>query len=164
VNSTAQLRALYALQPARRPQSLSHVFFFAGGGTNSPFRNYSAYCLGKIMLIKMCELLDDEDPDINAVILGTGWVNTKIHRQTLKSTAAEENRERTAEFLKQPGAGTSFEDVFACIEWCVRSGRELVGGRNFSIVHDAWRKDGAELLAELGRDKNKFKLRRSGNA
>ena len=164
VNSTAQLRALYALQPAHRPQSLSHVFFFAGGGTNSPFRNYSAYCLGKIMLIKMCELLDDEDPDINAVILGTGWVNTKIHRQTLKSTAAEENRERTAEFLKQPGAGTSFEDVFACIEWCVRSGRELVGGRNFSIVHDAWRKDGAELLAELGRDKNKFKLRRSGNA
>lgn len=163
VNSLAQLRALHALQPTRRPQSLNHVIFFAGGGTNSPFRNYSAYCLGKIMLIKMCELLDDEDPAINAVILGTGWMNTKIHRQTLRSTAAEENRDRTAEFLNQPRAGTSFEDVFACIEWCVRAGRELVGGRNFSIVHDAWRNGGADLLAELRRDKSKFKLRRSGN-
>jgi len=163
VNSLAQLRALHALHPHRRPQTLNHAIFFAGGGTNSPFREYSAYCLGKIMLIKMCELLDDEDPALNAVILGTGWVNTKIHRQTLNSAAAEEIRARTAEFLQSPGKGTSYEDIFACIDWCIRSGRELVGGRNFSIVHDGWRNGGADLLAQLRQDPGKYKLRRHGN-
>jgi NAD(P)-dependent dehydrogenase (short-subunit alcohol dehydrogenase family) len=163
VNSLAQLRVLHALQPHRRAQSPNHAFFFAGGGTNSPFRNYSAYCLGKILLIKMCELLDDEDPSLNAVILGTGWVNTKIHRQTLVNpAAAEANYSRTREFLRAPEKGTSFEDIFACIEWCVRAGRELVGGRNFAIVHDAWR-EGTELLEQLRQDPNKFKLRRHGN-
>jgi NAD(P)-dependent dehydrogenase (short-subunit alcohol dehydrogenase family) len=164
VNSLAQLRVLHALHPHRRPQSVNHAILFAGGGTNSPFRNYSAYCLGKIMLIKMCELLDDEDPELNTVILGTGWVNTRIHRQTLRNQAAAgSNYTRTTEFLRTPEKGTSFADIFACIEWCIRSGRELVGGRNFSVVHDAWREGGAELLAELRQDVNKFKLRRHGN-
>jgi hypothetical protein len=109
-------------------------------------------------------LLDDEDPALNAVILGTGWVNTKIHRQTLRNApGAEANHTRTAEFLQQPGAGTSFEEIFACIEWCVRSGREQVGGRNFSIVHDAWRNGGLALLTQLRQDPQKFKLRRQGN-
>ena len=164
VNSLAQLRALHAFHPHRRAQCINHAIFFAGGGTNSPFRNYSAYCLGKIMLIKICELLDDEDAALNAVVLGTGWVNTKIHRQTLRhAEAAEENYERTTDFLRTPGMGTSFEDIFACIEWCVCSGRELVGGRNFSIVHDAWRDGGQALLAQLRQDASKFRLRRHGN-
>ena len=48
-----------------------------------PFDNYSAYCVGKLLLIKMTELLDSECPDLQVSIIGTGWVNTKIHRQTL---------------------------------------------------------------------------------
>lgn len=164
LNSLAQLRMLHALQPHRRTGGINHAIFFAGGGTNSPFRNYSAYCLGKLMLIKMCELLDDEDPALNAVILGTGWVNTKIHRQTLRNpVAAEANHARTREFLQHPECGTSMADIFACIEWCVHSGRELVGGRNFSIVHDAWRNGGHDLLAQLKADTQHFKLRRYGN-
>ncbi len=164
VNSLAQLRALHALEKQRRNPGPNHVIFFAGGGTNSPFRNYSAYCLGKILLIKMCELLDDEAPHLNAVILGTGWVNTKIHRQTLAAqNSAGANYSRTADFLRSQAQGTSFEDILACIAWCVRSGRQVVGGRNFSIVHDGWRNGGVELLRQLEADPNKFKLRRSGN-
>ncbi len=164
VNSLAQLSVLHALQPHRQTGGINHAIFFAGGGTNSPFRNYSAYCLGKLMLIKMCELLDDEDPALNAVILGTGWVNTKIHRQTLRdANAAEANHARTREFLERAESGTSMADIFGCIEWCVRNGRDLVGGRNFSIVHDAWRNGGPELLARLRADSNHYKLRRHGN-
>lgn len=164
VNSLAQLRALHALENHRRTPGPNHVVFFAGGGTNSPFRNYSAYCLGKILLIKMCELLDDEAPHLNAVILGTGWVNTKIHRQTLAAqSSAGANYSRTAEFLRSPTQGTSYEDILGCIAWCVRSGRQAVGGRNFSIVHDDWRNGGGELLRQLQADPNMFKLRRSGN-
>jgi len=45
----------------------------------------------------------------------------------------------------------------------VRNGRELVGGRNFSIVHDAWHHGGQALLARLQADPHHFKLRRHGN-
>jgi len=164
VNSLAQLRVLHALHPHRRPQSINHAVFFAGGGTNSPFRNYSAYCLGKIALIKMCELLDDEDPLLNAVIIGTGFVNTKIHRQTLQNPeGAGPNHARTLKFIESAGSDSAMADIFACINWCVQAGREDVGGRNFSMVNDSWRNGGRELLAQLAADRGKFKLRRRGN-
>src|SRR4051812_8114197 len=63
VNFTAQMRALHALWPLRRTGKIIDVMLLAGGGTNNPFRNYSAYCVSKIALIKMCELIDDEEPD-----------------------------------------------------------------------------------------------------
>ena len=53
VNSTAQLRVLHAIWPCRQPGP--DIMLMAGGGTNNPFPNYSAYCVSKIMLIKMCE-------------------------------------------------------------------------------------------------------------
>ena len=31
----------------------------------------------------MCELLDDENKDLNVFIVGPGWVKTKIHNQVL---------------------------------------------------------------------------------
>ena len=69
LNTTAQLRALHMLHRFRRPE-MAHVCFLAGGGTNGPFRNYSANCVSKIALIKMCELLHDESPDLNVFIVG----------------------------------------------------------------------------------------------
>lgn len=165
VNSTAQLRALHAAYPFRRVGQICHTVFFAGGGTNNPFRSYSAYCLGKIALIKMCELIDDEAPDLNAFIVGTGWVRTKIHKQTLAAgTNAGGNQGTTAAFLNDPGKGTSFEDIAAMIDWAVSKGRAITGGRNFSIVHDPWRDGGAALVAALSADKEMFKLRRHGNS
>ncbi len=53
----------------------------AGGGTNNPFTNYSAYCVAKIALIKMTELLDDEEKKLNIFIIGPGFVRTRIHRK-----------------------------------------------------------------------------------
>jgi hypothetical protein len=40
------------------------------------------------------------------------------------------------------------------------SSRELVGGRNFSAVHDPWESDRIDLILN---DPNLFKLRRFGN-
>ena len=50
----------------------------AGGGTNNPFTNYSAYCVSKIALIKMCELIDDEYKNLNVFIIGPGLLKPKL--------------------------------------------------------------------------------------
>jgi len=164
VNSTAQLRFIHELYPYRRRKSLNHVVFFAGGGTNNPFPNYSAYCTSKIMLIKMCELLDDENKDLNVFIVGPGWVRTKIHEQTLQSSLAGLSRLRTKQFLKSSNPGTDYRAIFDCINWCIDQGRQVAGGRNFSVVHDLWRRKGKILAQQLRADPDKFKLRRFKNS
>lgn len=161
VNCFSQLRLLQALWPQRRQGGLVHAMFSAGGGTNNPFTNYSAYCISKILLIKMCELLDDEIPELNAFIIGPGFVQTKIHRETLSAGArAGQGLDRTAAFLRTEG--TSFDDIHAHIAWCMAAGRAAAGGRNFSTVHDPWRGGGAALRAALQQDGDLFKLRRKG--
>jgi NAD(P)-dependent dehydrogenase (short-subunit alcohol dehydrogenase family) len=165
VNSLAQLRVLHGLYPHRRGGAVVHAAFFAGGGTNNPFTNYSAYCLSKIALIKMCELIDDEVPDLNAFIVGPGFLPTKIHEQTFANPeAAGANLEKTQRFYAAADGGLTSDDLFDCINWCVRSGRDAVGGRNVAAVHDPWRRGGDELAATLRQDLNLFKLRRAGNA
>jgi NADP-dependent 3-hydroxy acid dehydrogenase YdfG len=141
VNSLSQLRVLHGLYPLRNKKTQSKVLFFAGGGTNGPFDNYSAYCLGKLALLKMTELLDSEYVDLKTSIIGTGWVNTKIHQQTLDAgVMAGVNFQRTKHFMEKASANSAtLSDVLECINWCLGSPKEAVGGRNFSLVHDDWR-------------------------
>jgi len=162
-NSVGQLRLLREIYPLRRRDTLAKVAFLVGGGINGPFRNYSAYCLGKILLVKACELLHDEAPDVHAVAIGTGWVDTKIHRQTLEAgERAGDNYRQTAEFLEAAQPGTGCTDILACMDWCFGQDRAVTGGRNFSVVHDSWKQE-AGLGTSLLRDPDKYKLRRSGN-
>lgn len=163
VNSTAQLRAVHGLMPSRRRDSARGpvVVFFAGGGTNNATINYSAYTISKIALIKMCELLDAEIPDVRFTIIGPGWVKTKIHQSTLMSQeAAGANYQRTVEML----AGNDcipMERVVAGCNWLLGAPREVIGGRNFSLAHD--RLGDIELEAALRTDSDMYKLRRAGN-
>ena len=158
LNTTAQLRALHMLHRFRRPE-MAHVCFLAGGGTNGPFRNYSANCVSKIALIKMCELLHDESPDLNVFIVGPGFMQTKIHRETLAAgRRAGEGLEKTQTFLQTPG--TDFNDLHAHLDWCMSQGRNTAGGRNFSTVHDPWRDDGEALARRLHESPDAFRLRR----
>ena len=159
-NSTAQLRVLHAVHGLRDRAGLSKVLFFAGGGTNGPFDNYSAYCLGKLALIKMTELLDSECPDLQVSIIGTGWVNTKIHHQTLAAgEAAGPNFDKTRQFMDSSGGeGASIETVAECVDWCLSAPRSAVGGRNFSLVYDQWRHP--HFIEELIANPNSYKLRR----
>jgi len=164
INSTSQLRFLHEVYPFRRKNKVCDVVFFAGGGTNNAFSNYSAYCASKILLIKMCELLDDENKDLNTFIVGPGWVRTKIHAQTFKNrSAAGSNYIRTSRFLKSSSPGTYYRDIFECINWCIKQGRVVCGGRNFSVVHDKWRNGPGSLIKELRACPDKFKLRRYKN-
>ncbi|MFH1607980.1 MAG: SDR family oxidoreductase [archaeon] len=163
INSIEQLRALHGLYPLRNQDKVSNVVFFAGGGTNNAFPNYSAYTVSKIMLIKMCELIDSEAEDLNVFIIGPGMTKTKMHYETLsegREKSGEENYNKTAEFMGKE-EGTSMEDIFGCIEWLCEKGRQTCGGRNFSVVYDKWGND--KLAETLMSNLNMYKLRRTGN-
>ena len=162
VNAMGPLRLLHGIYEARAKGTMPAVVFLAGGGTNNPFRCYSAYCTAKIMLIKMCELLDDENPDMGVFIVGPGFVRTRTHLETLQAgSAAEDNYQRVREFWQSGSIGTSMKDIYSCIRWLRRQPRSAVSGRNFSVVHDNW---GSESLIQfLDGDVNNYKLRRFGN-
>ncbi|MFA6217321.1 MAG: SDR family oxidoreductase [Candidatus Omnitrophota bacterium] len=165
VNCLGQLRFLHSIYQYRKKRATAHVVFFTGGGTNSAMTHYSAYCASKIFLMKACELLDDENTGLNVFIVGPGWVRTKILNQTLKNPkAAGKSYGRTINFLSSADPGTSHDDIFECINWCIKQGRAVMGGRNISVVHDAWRNGGKTLIQQLRRDPNKFKLRRFKNS
>jgi NAD(P)-dependent dehydrogenase (short-subunit alcohol dehydrogenase family) len=159
VNSIEQLRVLHGIWPQRSKSGAIDIMLMAGGGTNNAFTNYSAYCLSKIALIKMCELIDDEEPSANAFIIGPGYVRTKIHKQTLKAgPAAGSGYEKTVNFLAT--SGTSFDDIYANMVWCMTQGRAVAGGRNFSTVHDPWKEGGEVLMRRLLKDSDAYRLRR----
>ena len=163
VNFTSQMRMVHELLHSRRVDSSLGpcVLLFAGGGTNNAPVNYSAYIVSKIALIKMCELLDAEIPDTRFVIVGPGWVNTKIHNSTLRAgVRAGNNYQRTIDKLASNDL-TPMEEILRCCDWVVNAPRELVSGRNFSVVHDMWRAQ--ELAEELVEEPNMYKLRRFGN-
>jgi len=163
VNFTRQIQIVRELLLSRNKTG-EHppvVLFFAGGGTNNATVNYSAYTISKIALIKMCELLDAEIPDTNFVILGPGWVKTKIHQQTLTAgPKAGANYQKMISKLAGEG-WTPMETVLDCCDWIIKSDRKVVSGRNFSVVFDKW---GSSALTEkLEEDSNMYKLRRFGN-
>jgi NAD(P)-dependent dehydrogenase (short-subunit alcohol dehydrogenase family) len=164
INALAPLRLLRGVHPLRNPDGGACVAFFSGAGTNNAAPSYSAYCASKVFLIKMCELLDAESSDTGYFIIGPGIVRTKIHEQTLKvPEKSGANFTKVTNFLRSSGAGTSHDDIYSCLQWCVRMGKPVVGGRNISLVFDAWRGGGATLAAELKANGNLYKLRRYGN-
>lgn len=160
VNFTGQLRFVHALLPFRNKDAPLGpcVIFFAGGGTNSAPVNYSAYISAKIALIKMCELLDAEVPDSRFVIIGPGWVKTKIHNATLRAKKrAGANYARTLERLAA-NACTPMDKVLDCCRWLLTAHRKAIGGRNISVASDGWSRK--EFLQHLVMHPQAYKLRR----
>ena len=120
--------------------------------------DYLIICPGTI---KAVELIDAEMPDLRITIIGPGWVHTKIHDETLRSEisapgAFAETSRRLAESDFKP-----LSHVIDCVAWAMEAPKEVVSGRNFSVVHDSWGSD--TLSQQLREDPNMYKLRRAGN-
>ena len=165
VNTFGPLRLLRAIWSVRSSTSIPTVCFLAGGGTNNDFPNYSAYCASKIMLIKMVELLQSEEPSTKFVIIGPGYVRTPIHGETMSAgDAAGINRERTAQLIEGPG--TDLEVIYRHVHACHEGLTAKLGGRNFSTVHDGWENEAIVETINLC-PKDAYRLRRfpyqSGN-
>lgn len=159
LNFTKQIKIIQRLLPYRNINA--SVITFAGGGTNNATKNYSAYTISKIALIKMMELLYEEYNDTKFTCLGPGWVDTKIHQETFHAKElAYEAYLKTIERY-QNNNFTPMEKILECIDWILSEKIEVVSGRNFSIANDLWATD--KLVAKLTSDSNMYKLRREGN-
>lgn len=158
INVFSQLKLLHSLWDYRSTHYETSVCFLAGGGTNSSFDNYSSYCLSKIILIKFVELLASENIDAKFFIIGPGFMRTKIHDETIRAgVAAGPNLEKTLRFMEEEG--TSIENLYSHLKWCLSNSREAISGRNFSTVYDSWQ-SGNSLATALIKNPNSFKLRR----
>lgn len=162
INFISQLRMLHKLLPSRNKNSDARVLFFAGGGTNNAVTNYSSYCISKIALIKMCELLDAEIPDVWFMILGPGWVKTKIHESTIAAgpVKAGSNYQKTQMRL-DGDEWISMDRVIESCTWLATTQSRGVRGRNFSVAND--RIGSKQLEDALEENPNMYKLRRDNN-
>ena len=161
-NSTYQIAALINAIKYRSKDTIASVIFFAGGGTNSATPFYSAQTLGKISLIKSIELLDSEIKDVKFSILGPGWVKTKIHNSTLiAKEKAGSNYKKTIEMMNSEKNFNSMEKVIEDTFKLISLPKELVGGRNFSSVHDEITIKNLKRLKSI--DNDFYKLRRKLN-
>ena len=137
------------------------VITFSGSGTNGPADNYSAYTIGKIALIKLTELIDSEYNDVKIATLGPGWYDSKLHSKTLNhKKMSGENYKKTVDNIKITNNKEISDKIYEFIDWFISSKKELVSGRNFSLIHDAW--NNKNLNKKLI-DKNIYKLRRNNN-
>lgn len=163
VNAVGQMRQLHRMHAARAEGNNS-VVLFAGPGTNNAPADFSAAVVSKVFLIKMCELLDAENPDLNVFIVGPGWTKTKTHYEYLADPNVSKQKYEEVKAFIESNDGTPMDDIFRCIRWLEAQGRTVAGGRNFSVVHDQWRGEpSVALVAELTRDRDMYKLRRFKN-
>lgn len=164
INSINQLEVIHKLHNFRNREKISNVIFFTGPGTNSAILNFSAYVVPKILLIKMCEVLDAENKDIKFFMVGPGWVKTKTHNKILNNLDETNPKYiETKDFIENK-QGTNTDDIFECIHWLEGQDKDIVGGRNFAVLNDKWSGEKrAELIKELKSDKNMYKLRRYKN-
>ncbi len=51
------------------------------------------------------------------------------------------------------------DNIYAHLQWCIKQGRRVAGGRNFSTQYDPWQ-NGTELADQLRDDRDAFRLRR----
>ncbi|MDA8751058.1 SDR family oxidoreductase [Planktomarina temperata] len=159
-NFTHQVRVLHELLNITSVGSKNSrtILFLAGGAMNSATKFMSAYSIAKIALTKFVELCQFENPDDKFSIIGPGWINTKIHQQTLDAGhVTTEISELTIKRLKT-GDFNSVEKLAQMIEWVISSPVEIVGGRNFSLSADNWADK--NLIEALSEDSDLFKLRR----
>ena len=163
VNFTNQLRVLHRLLANRALTSLCGptVLFFAGGGVNSAPVHYSAYTVSKIAVVKMIELLAAELPEVKFLIVGPGWVKTKIHNSILDAgELAGVGYNQTLQMFKN-GAFTPMEKVVSCCNTLISGSREILTGRNFSVAFDKW--EDPHFADLLEKEPDMYKLRRFGN-
>ena len=159
INAINQIRSIVEIY--KKNKNKLKVVLFAGGGTNNATESYSAYTLAKIMLIKFAELVSFEEKNICCSILGPGWVKTKIHEATLKNKkAANKNWNRTIKKLNSKECVPMYK-VIECVEWMFQQEKNVIGGRNISLVYDNW---GSKKLQKLLKSDNDiYKLRRNKN-
>ena len=161
INCLNPLRLIHGMLSKSLLTENAMILTFAGGGINSAPTNYSSYTISKIALAKSMEILAAEFPNKKFVSLGTGWIKSPIHNQTLEAdiSAGENLAELNRRLLENDFQ--SVEAVSDFVLWAYGQNVKSTSGRNFSLAFDNWKNP--ELVARLEIDNNMYKLRRFGN-
>lgn len=161
INAINPLRFIHGILSSFLLNEDALVLTFAGGGINSAPTHYSSYTISKVALMKSMEILASEYPRFRFVSLGTGWINSPIHEQTL--AAGVEAGRNLAELYRrlENNDFQPVESVSDFVFWVYQQNGEAISGRNFSLANDPW--GDANLTEKLLQDFNKYKLRRFGN-
>lgn len=160
VNFVNQAFALRLLLEKREVNAL--VLFFSGSGTNGTADLFSAYTVSKIAIIKFAELLDSEISDTKFVVIGPGWVKSKIHNQTINSDYTDTKAVLETRRRLEKDQFTPMDSVLNCIDWVGSQKKEIISGRNISVTFDIWRDEA--ILEILLKNSDTGKLRRNGNS
>jgi NAD(P)-dependent dehydrogenase (short-subunit alcohol dehydrogenase family) len=164
VNLIDQFRVIHSLYHYRNKNIIADIVFFSSGGINNAVTEMSAYVASKIMAMKLFEYINAENSDINPFVVGPGWTKTKTHNSLIDNLPSEHPKHIATTKFIESNEGTSFQDIYDCIKWLIKQGKSLVGGRNFSVVHDPWKDDnGAKLIEKLQSNDGLYKLKRYGN-
>jgi NAD(P)-dependent dehydrogenase (short-subunit alcohol dehydrogenase family) len=155
------LNQIYFIHELLKRSDLSlnrKIITFAGSGTNSAPKNFSAYTLSKIALIKSMELLSVEYPTLTFVSLGTGWMNTPIHNETLSvgEEAGQAFHDTVRRMMNQDFGSEQL--LLNFIDWVIEMPSESISGRNFSLQGDDW--NSKTFQDKLKDSKETYKLRR----
>ena len=161
INCIGPLRFINKLLPSLKNQNKSMVLTFAGGGINSSPERFFSYTLSKVSLTKSMELLAAEEPNVRFVSLGTGWIDTPIHKQTVRAgdsagIVGSETKRRI-----QSNDFVDINEISKFVQWAYKEAPHAISGRNFSLKNDRW--STSELNDRLQGDSDLYKLRRYGN-
>ena len=161
INCIGPLRFINKLLPSLKNQDKSMVLTFAGGGINSSPERFFSYTLSKVALTKSMELLAAEEPDVRFVSLGTGWINTPIHKQTVRAGDSAGIVGLETKRRIQANDFVDINEISKFVQWAYKEAPHTISGRNFSLKNDRW--STSELNDRLQGDSNLYKLRRYGN-
>jgi NAD(P)-dependent dehydrogenase (short-subunit alcohol dehydrogenase family) len=162
INFVNQVRFVRNLVKNLEKKNNQLVLTFAGGGTNSAVADYFAYTVSKIALIKSMELMAHEIPELKFISLGTGWIDTPIHKQTLNAVQNKNTNlfYETERRIRENDFGDP-ELICKFILWAINQPTRVISGRNFSLQNDPWLN--AKKINKILKNKEAFKLRRSSN-
>lgn len=134
------------------------VLTVAGGGVNGSPQKYNSYISSKVSLVKFSEILASEFEDYIFINFGPGWIDTRIHRETIayknivpKAFQETERRYRENDFIPMERL---IDSIFHLIELS----NKHYSGRNFSIANGEIFSEGID--ERLATEYNLFKLRR----
>jgi len=141
------------------PDKKRKILTFAGSGTNSAPINFSAYTLSKVALIKATEILSVEFPNYIFLSVGTGWMKSSIHKQTLDAgilagDAYHETIKRVACY--NFGEHSLLLDF---VDWYLKCDNKDISGRNIALQGDNWNAHG--FVPSLTSSIDSYKLRRA---
>lgn len=131
LNGPAQLRFFRYIEQAKVPGA--SVCFLSAGGVNSTPKEFSAYTLGKTFLVKACELIAGEEPDLNIFTYGPGWVNTKTH-DLMAERLPEGERKAAIQYFRQNNKTfeEDLDEIYNDLSFLFKNQANRVSGRNFT--------------------------------